>query len=149
MGMTCERLRMTAGAAVALLCGPLSLAGTNSWTSTGPDGSYVRVQYSADASVAFARGGDKFWKSSDAGVSWSVKLSGNTDDASFAVDPSNPNIVVVQGPGGGPGLLRSLDAGEHFSTVNPMSANVLKFSPDGSALYAVLTSVTPAPWRST
>src|SRR6188472_2204389 len=74
-------------------------AGTNTWTDTGPNASNVNVAYSKDPAIAFARGGDKFYKSSDGGVTWTAKLSQNTSRFAYALDPSNANVIVLQWAG--------------------------------------------------
>lgn len=117
----------------------LAFAGTNIWTETGPNASNARVELSANPSVAFARGGDKFWKSTDGGVTWVTKRAANTDNYPFTLDPSDENILLLQGTFY-EGLLKSVDGGETFASVSSMETNGIKFSPDGSAVYALTTS---------
>jgi photosystem II stability/assembly factor-like uncharacterized protein len=124
--------------------------GTNRWSESGPDvASISRVEFAAGGnSVVFARGGDKFWKSTDAGATWTILQRNNTYDYPFALDRSDPNIVLLAGPSGP--LLRSADGGAHFNQVAPIpffSPYALAFGTDGVA-YASVTS-TPRVRRST
>lgn len=107
-------------------------AGTNRWTEAGPNvATITRVEFAAGSNtVAFARGGDKFWKSVDAGATWDVLQRDNTQDFVFALDRSDPNILLLSGPTGA--LLRSTNAGETYSAVTSVySPYALAFGTDG------------------
>ena len=131
-----KRFPVTVAAMFALLYGVGTPGGTNTWTETGPNASNVFVQISATPSIAFARGGDKFWKSADGGVTWTTRLSGNTESYSFALSPAHANVVVVQWSGYAD-IRRSIDGGDTFSFVSSLDARELKYSPNGAFLYAV------------
>ncbi|MEO8016482.1 MAG: hypothetical protein ABI769_01605 [Pseudomonadota bacterium] len=102
--------------ALASLCPLLALGGTNTWTVTGPNAANVRVEVARNpATTAYARGGDKFWKSTDGGATWIEKQSGNTSEFAFTIDPNDSNLVLVQGPN--LQLLRSTDGATSFTPV--------------------------------
>ena len=120
-------------AAGCLLAAVFSTANAepNRWTEVGPDVANIsNVEYAAgSSSIVFARGGDKFWKSTDAGASWTVLQRNNTYDFVFAVDKGDSNIVLLAGAGGT--LLRSSDGGATFSSLGFTSPYSLGFGTDG------------------
>lgn len=115
-----------------------TIAGTNTWTETGPNAVSAVVRYSGNSSIAYARGGDKLWRSSDAGATWVMKSEGNSSEHAFAVHPVDANLIVMQSSW--LSLLRSVDGGDTFT--NPYApqfrARVLKFGGASPRLYAVM-----------
>ena len=122
-------------AALVTMAVSLANAGTNAWTETGPNVVAAYVRYSGNPSVVYARGGDKFWRSNDAGASWVVKRAGNTSEYAFAVNPANENLVVMQDQYYG--LQRSIDGGDNFTFASTSNARVLKYGGASHRLYAI------------
>ena len=123
--------------AAALVFGQASavLAGTNVWTETGPEASDVKVRFSSDPDIAYARGGDKLWKSTNGGRDWVQLFNKNASLSPFAVDPSDPDIVIVGHGFFNDGLLRSADGGATFSYSGYGHYTSVDFSADGSVAY--------------
>lgn len=146
-GQSMRNIYLAGVSGVCALLSCVARSGTNTWTDTGPNASNVNVAYSANPAIAFARGGDKFYKSSDGGVTWTAKLAQNTERSAYALDPSNANVIVLQWAGFN-NLQRSTDAGETFTNVSfALDVDALKFSRDGAFLYA-LTNFPPYVRRS-
>jgi photosystem II stability/assembly factor-like uncharacterized protein len=121
-------------AALALGLIATTHAEPNRWSEAGPDVATVfRVEFAAGSStVAFARGGDKLWKSIDAGATWTVLQRNSTDDFVFALDRGDPNVLLLAGPGGA--MLRSTDGGATFNPLWSISSlYALGFGTDGVA----------------
>ena len=115
-------------------------------TDTGLTGGNVRALYTSNANLAFARAGDKFYKSTDGGVTWATKLSQNTQTSGMALNPANANVVVLLWSDFA--ILRSIDGGETFaSNTILVDFDWLQFSQDGTQLYAT-TSFQPYVRRS-
>jgi photosystem II stability/assembly factor-like uncharacterized protein len=125
-----------AGALVLGFTG-IAIGGTNVWTDTGPQAADVQVQYSQNADIAYARGGDKLWKSTNGGQNWSVLLYKNAAMYPFAVDPTDPNVVIVGRGFFNDGIMRSTDGGATFTTQFFSFITAMKFSADATAVYGV------------
>ena len=86
-------LSVLAGAFVVVHVGA-AVGGTNTWTDTGPKGANVRVEFSSSPDIAYARGGDKLWKSVDGGQNWTALFSKNAAVFLFTVDSTDPNAAI-------------------------------------------------------
>jgi len=113
-----------------------AFSGTNVWTETGPQAADVRVEFSSGPDIAYARGGDKLWKSIDGGQTWSVLFSKNASLFPFAVDPSDPNVVITGRGFFNEGITRTTDGGATFLDQAFSFITTLKFSADGTVVYA-------------
>ena len=132
---------------LVLACAGIASGGTNVWTEVGPLASDVKVRFS-NADTAYARGGDGFWKSTNGGQSWVSLASRNSSFYPFAVDPTNPNVVLLGADSFG-GLLRSADGGQTFTQISFASFYALEFSADASVAYGVNNFVATEITRST
>jgi hypothetical protein len=104
-------------AGVALLVCNAGLAGVNSWTTQGPQGGNLAdlERSSTSPNTVYATLSRSFYRSTDAGRTWSsaYRLPGHVAD--IAVDPTNGlrvYVVVVDA-----GLFRSEDGGQSFTQV--------------------------------
>ena len=120
--------------ALALLAsGPVTLAGVNSWTPTGPDGGFARAM-AFDPSGALLTGTPGgIFRSTDNGQSWNLSLDG-VGVFAIVFDPTNPNRVMACDPNK---LWRSDDGGKTFGATIGPGGSVYKLATgsDGS-LYA-------------
>lgn len=117
-------------------------AGTNQFTQVGPDGGFIRqVQFHPSNPLimhALTAGG--YYRSTDSGLHW--QLVGQNLNLEFApedlaIDPTDPNRIIVAVPGERP--LVSTNAG---ATLTPLATFALpgglrhvEFSADGSVVY--------------
>ena len=89
-------------------------AGTDTWTSLGPDGGYVGALFisPANSDVVLAAAGLGLFKSSNGGASWKLVYRGASYDefACLASDPVDPNTLYV----GSSGVYKSTDDGESW-----------------------------------
>jgi hypothetical protein len=132
--MKSNRWGALAGALVLVYAGA-AFGGTNTWTDTGPKGANVRVQFSSSPDIVYARGGDKLWKSTNGGQSWTALFSKNAALTPFAVDPTNPDIVITGRGFFNDGILRSDDGGVTFDNQFFSMIAAMTFSPDGTVVY--------------
>ena len=132
-----------AGALILVHVGT-AVGGTNTWTETGPQAADVRVEFSNSPDIAYARGGDKLWKSTDGGQNWTTLFSKNASLFPFAVDPTDPNVVITGRGFFNDGITRSTDGGATFWDQAFSFIRAVKFSADGTVVYAVnsLSGVT-------
>jgi uncharacterized repeat protein (TIGR01451 family) len=146
-------LRALAVSAVALCASAPVFAGTNQFTVLGPEGGFVQkvLIHPTMPSIAYALTGGGYYRSMDSGVTWRM-VGGDLIAAQgdVAVDPSDPNRVIVAVPGHSP--LVSTDAGATLAAAGNFPSNVeasqahVEFSADGSVAYV---AVNPRIWRST
>jgi photosystem II stability/assembly factor-like uncharacterized protein len=130
-----------AGIAVALSSGP-ALAGINTFTPIGPDGGFVEtiIIHPTQPSIAFALTGAGYYRSTDSGLTWSPIRPGlRTPPSDLAIDPSDPNRIIVAAAGEAP--LLSTDAGATLASAGNFPAvaagiTEVEFSGDGSVVYA-------------
>jgi len=118
-------------------------AGTNQFTLIGPEGGGARqVQFHPTMpSVAYALTNAGFYRTTDAGLNWQLvgqNLNLQFAPEDFAVDPSDPNRLLVAIPGQAP--LVSTDAGATLAHVgnfplSPPDMRHVEFSADGSVVY--------------
>jgi uncharacterized repeat protein (TIGR01451 family) len=103
---------MTAGLAV---CSIDSVAGENTWTTSGPYGGPVpQVVFDpVSPSVAYARSGKTFFKSVDGGISWTESGfdGGSSPIMGIAIDPSRGGRLYAASAAG---VFRSDDSGSTF-----------------------------------
>jgi photosystem II stability/assembly factor-like uncharacterized protein len=121
--------------ALVLVHATTAFGGTNSWTDTGPKGADVRVQFSSSPDIVYARGGDKLWKSTNGGQNWTVLFSKNAAFFPFAVDPTNPDVVITGRGFFNDGILRSVDGGANFENQFFSFITAMTFSADGTVVY--------------
>ncbi|MGE3600988.1 MAG: hypothetical protein AB7N70_36200 [Dehalococcoidia bacterium] len=125
-------------AAVALLIAIPLQAGTNTWTSIGPVGGYMRgLAYNASrANVAYTVSERDFYRSSDNGATWQASPHAFRETLyAMAADPGNGDVVYVVE--GSRGMWRSSDQGQTFNFVGPVGTCLvikLVISGDGSRL---------------
>lgn len=122
----------------------LAAAGTNRWTSIGPDGGHIfDVKFHpADSATMYAIGTAGFHRSSDAGASWQRSLPTATNEPFYpylmAVGAGGPdNVHLASGAGR---TLRSTDRGVtlQFTAPSPTTTvgnSGLAVAADGSAIY--------------
>jgi photosystem II stability/assembly factor-like uncharacterized protein len=125
----------------------VAFGGTNTWTEVGPLAADVKVRF-ANADIAYARGGDNFWKSTNGGQSWVALATRNSSFSPFVVDPTDPNVVLLGADSFG-GLLRSTDGGQNFTQVSFAYFYALEFSANASVAYGVNNFVNTEIARST
>ena len=125
-----------------------AFSGTNRWTETGPEASDVRAKFSNNPDIAYARGGDKLWKSTNGGQDWVQLLSKNASWYPFAVDPTDPNVVIIGYGFFTDGLLRSIDGGETFTAGSYSWFTALEFSADATVVYGANSNLTTPIVRS-
>jgi photosystem II stability/assembly factor-like uncharacterized protein len=133
--------------AILLVAAGATFGGTNVWTDTGPLAADVKVKFSSSADIAYARGGDRLWKSTNGGQDWTALAPRNTSYYPFAVDPTDPNLVIFGADNFG-GLLRSTDGGQSFSQVSFANFYALEFCADASVAYGVNNFATTEIMRS-
>lgn len=102
---------------------PILRTGTGLWKTTNggllwqsktmaPEpAAFYRVRYAPDASVVHAVTTSGYYRSTNAGETWTRTLAGVTTDIAFA--PAAPNVLFV--PVEGSGLWRSIDAGQTWN----------------------------------
>jgi photosystem II stability/assembly factor-like uncharacterized protein len=122
--------------------GPAS-AGTNAFTSIGPDGGSVRrvLLHPTMPSIAFALTSGGFYRSTDAGLNWQiVRTNAQFPPEDLAVDPRDPNRVLLAVVGQSP--LVSTDAGATFASVGNFppvpGLRHVEFSADGTVAYGAI-----------
>ena len=103
--------------------------------------------------------GDGFYKSSDAGKTWThLGLRDAQQITAIVVDPQNPDRVFVAaqghpyGPNAERGVFRSLDGGKTFEKVlykdeNTGAADLVMDPTNPQILYAALWAARVAPWE--
>jgi len=101
--------------ALALAMPCASLAGSNRWTSIGPDGGQVRslAVHPTDPTVVFAGTVGGVYRSTDSGQTWESRSRGLGKLTVWAIviDPANPEIMVAQ-------VGQALSYGNVFRTEN-------------------------------
>jgi uncharacterized repeat protein (TIGR01451 family) len=122
--------------------GPVG-AGSNQFTLIGPEGGGIQqVQFHpTNPSIVFALTSAGYYRSTDAGLNWQLvgeNLNLQFPPADLAVDPSDPNRVLVGVPGRAP--LVSTDAGATLANTGnfpfaPADVRIVEFSADGSVVY--------------
>lgn len=116
---------------------PLSWAGVNEWTSTGPDGGYVHgvAWHPTRDGVLFATAG-RIYRSTNSGATWSAASAGSPVSGQFIFDPNNADRILASGQP----TLRSVDGGSTFTPAvqlpNFQGAQHLVITADGSTVYA-------------
>lgn len=122
---------------LASLCGAdVAQAGTNSWTSTGPEGGMVNVigWHPTRAGVVIAVSGGRIFRSTDSGSHWAPASPNVSAGGNVAFDPTNPDRILV----GGQPVMRSVDGGATFSAAPTLPFNTyldsLAIALDGSVL---------------
>ncbi|HEY0555706.1 MAG TPA: hypothetical protein VGG20_15725, partial [Thermoanaerobaculia bacterium] len=107
-------------------------AAANPWTPVGPGGGVIEslAVDPGNPAVVYAIAVDTLYKSTDAGMTWTVLAGPNLQVV--ALDPAHPGTVYA----GGQILLRSTDGGGTWTDVTPatgdtVSINVLAVAPDG------------------
>ena len=122
---------------VPQLAGRVAQAGTNQWTSTGPDGGWVSsvAWHPTHDGVLFA-GAGRVYRSLDSGAHWTAVSTGLTAQGSFVFDPNNGDRILLAAQP----VLRSTDGGASFlpTPLLPDAANVslLAITANGSAVFA-------------
>jgi uncharacterized repeat protein (TIGR01451 family) len=122
----------------------LAIAGTNSWTSLGPDGGAISDLkfHPADSATMYALGPVGFYRSSDAGASWHSSSPTITTQGFYpymmAVGAGGPDYVHLLS--GANRTLRSTDRGVTLqfidpSPTNPMGSSAVAATAGGSAIY--------------
>jgi photosystem II stability/assembly factor-like uncharacterized protein len=135
--------RALAISAVALSSTAPVGAGTNQFTLLGPEGGFIeQVRFHPtlpDVAYALTSGG--YYRTTDAGLHWQLvgaNLNLQFAPVDLAVDPSDPNRVLVAAPARAP--LVSTDAGATLTQggnfpLNPADLRHVEFSADGSVVY--------------
>ncbi|HJY42742.1 MAG TPA: hypothetical protein VJ303_15925 [Steroidobacteraceae bacterium] len=128
----------------ALCSAATASAADNAFSLIGPEGgSILQVQFHpTNAAIAYALTSGGYYRSTDGGLNWTLvgqNLNLQFTPLDLAIDPSNPNRVLVAVPGQTP--LVSDDAGAtlaHSATFPFAPADVrhIEFSADGSVAYA-------------
>jgi uncharacterized repeat protein (TIGR01451 family) len=126
--------------AIALSSSAPVFAGANQFSQIGPDGgSIIQVLiHPTMPSIAYALTSGGYYRSTDAGLTWR-QVGENLEfaPADLAVDPTDPNRVIVVVPAVSP--LVSTDAGATLAQVGsfpiPGGAQHIEFSADGTAVY--------------
>ena len=145
---SCGRARRrTAARTLVLLAGVTTscavLGGVNEFTPVGPEGGYVDriVYHPSDASIVYATTTSGFYRSTNAGASWSL-VTDRMPNAprDIAVHPDDPSRVYVVAPS--QGVWTSDDAGATLSLLSTFPANAdfgteVEYSADGSVIYVV------------
>jgi uncharacterized repeat protein (TIGR01451 family) len=87
-----------------------ALAGTNSWTGSGPEGGNIRdVEFDpTGGNVVFAMTPRGLYRSGNGGADWTL-INEDIVDAPFAIDPTDSDVMYFAS---GDELLRSSDGGE-------------------------------------
>ncbi|WP_153067048.1 DUF11 domain-containing protein [Steroidobacter cummioxidans] len=121
-------------------CTPTSAA-VNEWTQIGPSGGYVRglVFHPAAAGVLYSIVEERFYVSTDNGMSWTARPKEFSDTlTALVVDPTNGDVLYVFEINSG--LWRSADRGETFTFVGAGGSDAgvidLAISHDGMRLLA-------------
>ena len=94
-------------------------AGTNVWTSHGPEGGLTLVLAidPQKPSTLYAGTDHGVFKSTDGGAAWSAVNTGlpSTGVDALAIDPATPSTLYA---GGGGGVFKSTDGGAAWSAIN-------------------------------
>ena len=113
------------------ICQPHTVsAGTNVWTSNGPEGGYVRAlaidPQTPTTLYAGTYGG--VFKSTDGGGNWSTVNTGLTATGVYAlaIDPQTPATLYAGTDGGG--VFKSTDGGANWSAVNTGLTNTYVYA---------------------
>jgi len=94
----------------------------------------------SDDLIAYRVGTNGLFRSDDGGGTWNATASGLVNLRSVAVDPSDPDrLLVSRGPSGGQALLLSEDGGATVSTVLGEFVVDIDWAPDGSFVHALRT----------
>lgn len=109
-------------------------AGTNTWTTKGPPGGYLRAFAASpvDSNIAYVSYWTTLFKTNDGGANWQVLRELKSIPTAFFLDPSDANrfYVVVAGEG----ILRSNDAGQTYQVVSA-DTSVSSLGGNSAALY--------------
>jgi photosystem II stability/assembly factor-like uncharacterized protein len=135
--------RAVAISAIALGSTAPANAGTNEFTLVGPEGgSILQVQFHpGNPSIVHAVTTAGYYRSIDSGLNWSLvgqNLNLRFAPQDLAVDPSNPNRILVGVPGEAP--LVSTDGGATLAFAanfpfTPADVQHIEFSADGTVVY--------------
>jgi len=96
-------------------------AGTNVWTSNGPEGGTIHalaIDPVTPATLYAGTSGGGVFKSTNGGGNWSAANTGltNTDVLALAIDPATPATLYAGILGGG--VFKSTNGGGNWSAVN-------------------------------
>ena len=95
-------------------------AGTNVWTSHGPEGGIIRALAidPQTPTTLYAGTWDGVFKSTDGAATWSEFNAGltHTDVYALAIDPQTPTTLYAGTWGGG--VFKSTNGGAHWSALN-------------------------------
>jgi len=130
------RLSMAAAFAMAAIFASTTLAGTNAWTTLGPEGGTPEeiVVHPSDASVAYLLSTGGMFKTTNGGETWQFLRhlsSGTVRD--LTIHPTSGQLVLVDSF-----VSRSTDGGLSFPGFSPSigQTEVAEYSRDGAVLYA-------------
>jgi len=122
-----------------LVTGPRTLsAGTNVWTSLGPEGGSIDrlVVDPQSPGTLYAVAGGGVFKTTNGGRTWSrLAISGLASARALAIDPQNPSTLYAVANARG---LKSTDGGMSWSELNslPARTNALAVDARSSTVYA-------------
>ena len=117
-----------------------SLNGGGSWSLESPSNNFKDMKFQpGNPNIVYATetsGGANFWRSTDAGASWTEILSGlsSSQRLSIAVTPADSNVVYLVSSVSSAfgGLFKSTDAGLTFAAQST-TPNILQWSENPSA----------------
>lgn len=120
---------------LALLLGvSMAAAAAPAWTPLGPFGGSV-LSITADPAhrgVLYAVTTRGVFRTADAGNLWTPVYSALLVEGWIAVDPLHPGTLYLTGASGGPLVLKSTDAGVHWSSIAaglPLAGSILAVDP--------------------
>ncbi len=96
----------------------LALAGSNSWTSNGPAGQWMRTFAQSPSTLYAGSQIGGVFESTDNGASWNAINTGMTGSSVFAlaVDPITSSTLYAGTTDAG--LFRSIDSGDNWTAIN-------------------------------
>jgi hypothetical protein len=123
---------------------PAAHAGTNVWTSVGPDAGHIQAIAvdPQNPDTVYAVAGGAIFKTTDGAANWN-EIAGRNElkedptgqltqsFGSVLVDPQNPGTLYVGIGGNGGGFLKSMDVGANWTPITnaPAGARALAFTP--------------------
>jgi hypothetical protein len=114
-----------------------AFAGTNAWTTIGPQGGHINemIFHPTQSNTAYLLGAG-FYRTTNSGQRWELIRDDFYDGADVAVDPSNGDrIAIVDGNS----VRISTDGGSTFTNSGGFESGTtfeqIEFSTDGTALY--------------